>query len=48
MNEGWEVIRDSGYATPLDQPDVYNALLASFITAVRQDRARQLAVWPEA
>jgi pimeloyl-ACP methyl ester carboxylesterase len=27
----WEVVRDSGHATPVDQPDVYNALVMSFI-----------------
>jgi pimeloyl-ACP methyl ester carboxylesterase len=31
----WEVIRDSGHATPLDQPDRYNALLQSFIQTNR-------------
>lgn len=29
----WEVIRDSGHATPIDQPDIYNELLVSFLTA---------------
>jgi pimeloyl-ACP methyl ester carboxylesterase len=29
----WEVIRDSGHATPIDQPEIYNALLASFLAA---------------
>jgi pimeloyl-ACP methyl ester carboxylesterase len=26
----WEIVRDSGHATPIDQPEAYNALLASF------------------
>ena len=34
----WEVIRNSGHATPIDQPDVYNALLRSFL---RDGRAAQ-------
>ncbi len=27
----WEIIRDSGHATPLDQAEAYNDLLASFL-----------------
>lgn len=27
----WEIVRDSGHATPIDQADVYNALLAAFL-----------------
>ncbi len=26
----WEIMRDSGHATPIDQPDAYNALLLAF------------------
>jgi pimeloyl-ACP methyl ester carboxylesterase len=35
----WEVVRDSGHATPLDQPDRYNTLLQSFIHADRLETA---------
>jgi len=27
----WEIVRNSGHATPIDQPDVYNELLAVFL-----------------
>ena len=30
----WEIVRDSGHATPIDQPDAYNALLESFLSDV--------------
>lgn len=35
----WEIIRDSGHATPLDQPERYNALLQSFIHTNRFETA---------
>ena len=43
----WEVVRDSGHATPLDQADAFNALLASFISGIRS-QPRSPAVRPAA
>ena len=31
----WETVRDSGHATPIDQPDIYNALVLSFLQSGR-------------
>jgi len=36
----WEIVRDSGRATPVDQPDIYNALLGSFFSGVHARLAR--------
>ena len=30
----WEIVRDSGHATPIDQPEAYNTMLASFFRNV--------------
>lgn len=27
----WEIVRDSGHATPIDQPDAFNSLLRAFL-----------------
>ena len=27
----WEIVRDSGHATPIDQPDAFNSLLCAFL-----------------
>ncbi|HLF27375.1 MAG TPA: alpha/beta hydrolase [Anaerolineae bacterium] len=32
----WEIIRDSGHATPIDQPEIYNRLLLSAFDQVGQ------------
>jgi pimeloyl-ACP methyl ester carboxylesterase len=31
----WEIVRDSGHATPIDQPDAYNELVAGFLKSLR-------------